>query len=332
MLVKFIVQRVLGMIATLFAVSVVIFIVIELPPGDFAERYAHEKLALAGQPVTEADIQNFRAQFGLDRPFVERYTNWIAGIVLRGDFGTSFLYQIPVSVVIGDRIGYTALIAVVTLLLTYGLAIVIGVYSALNRHTIGDYLSTVVGYVGLALPNFLLALVLLYISVTLLDTSVGGLFSAEYADAPWSIAKVIDLLKHLWVPAVVLGTANTAFQIQTIRATMLDEINEQYVIAARARGIPEWKVNLKYPVRMALSPIVSTIGFELATIVSGAPIVAYVLAIPDAGQLLITSLLDQDMYLAGALLMMITILIILGTVLSDFLLAALDPRVRRGLQ
>jgi peptide/nickel transport system permease protein len=320
------------MAITLLSVSIVIFVVIELPPGDFAERYAHEKLALAGQQVTETDIQNYRVQFGLDRPFIERYVNWIAGIVLRGDFGTSFMFQVPVSQVISNRVGYTALIAVVTLVLTYGIATMIGIYSALNRHTLGDYLSTVMGYAGLALPNFLLALILLYISVNVLGTSVGGLFSPEYANAPWSLGKVVDLLKHLWVPAVVLGTANTAFQIQTIRATMLDEMNEPYVVAARARGIPEWKLNLKYPVRMAMSPIVSTIGFELATIVSGAPIVAYVLAIPDAGQLLITSLLDQDMYLAGALLLFISVLIVIGTLVSDLILAALDPRIRRGLR
>jgi peptide/nickel transport system permease protein len=221
-------------------------------------------------------------------------------------------------------------IALTAIVLTYALAIPIGIFSALYRHSLGDYLATFIGYIGLSLPNFMLALVLLYFSVTVLDSSAGGLFSAEFEEAAWSWPKLVDLFKHLWVPAVVLGTANTAFHLQTMRATMLDELNQLYVDAARARGIPEWKVILKYPVRIALNPIVSYLGFDLGKLVAGAPVVALVLSLPDAGQLLLNALLQQDMFLGGAILLMISAMIVIGVFISDLLLAALDPRIRLG--
>lgn len=318
------------MIFTFFFVSVMIFIIIELPPGDYADRYAFRKLISSGASVTETDMENLREQFGLNKPPVQRYVNWISDIILRGDFGTSYLYNVPVSSVVGGRIWLTLAIVIVSITITYGIAIPLGIYSAIYRHSVGDYLATFIGYIGLALPNFMLALVLLYFSVTILGSSAGGLFSPQYIEAGWSWAKFVDLLKHLWVPAIVLGTANTAFHLQTIRATMLDELNQLYVSAARARGIPEWRVILKYPVRIALNPIVSYLGFDVARVMAGSPVVALVLSLPEAGDLLLKALLDQDMYLGGAILLMISTTIIIGVFISDLLLGALDPRIRLG--
>jgi len=326
----FFLKRLGSMFLTLFLVSVMIFIIIELPPGDYADRYAFRKLTSSGVSVTEADMENLRQQFGLDKPAVQRYFSWIGGILFRWDFGTSFLYNVPVTSVVGSRIWLTMSMALAAILITYSMAIPLGIYSALYRHSVGDYLATCVGYIGLALPNFMLALVLLYFSVTVLGSSAGGLFSPQYLEAAWSWGKFIDLLKHLWVPAIVLGTANTAFHLQTMRATLLDELNQLYVSAARARGIPEWKVIFKYPVRIALNPIVSYLGFDLAKLVAGAPVVALVLSLPDAGDLLLKALLDQDMFLGGAILLMISALIVIGVFISDLLLAALDPRIRLG--
>jgi peptide/nickel transport system permease protein len=327
---RYLVRRVFFMIITLIFVSVVIFFVIELPPGDYADRYAYRKLASAGQVVTESDMRAIRHQFGLDKPAPERYFNWITDIVLHGDFGESFLYNVPVANVIGSRFWLTMALATGALLLTYALAIPIGIFSAVYRHSTGDYVATFIGYIGLAIPNFMLALVMLYFSVTVLGSSAGGLFSPEFVEAPWSTARFVDLVKHLWVPIVVLGTANTAFHLQTMRATMLDELSQLYVDAARARGIPEWKVILKYPTRVALNPIVSYLGFDLGKLLGGAPVVALVLSLPDAGQLLLNGLLQQDMFLGGAILLMISAMTVVGVFISDLLLFALDPRVRLG--
>ncbi len=327
---NFFLKRFVAMFFTFFFVSVMIFIIIELPPGDYADRYAFRKLISSGASVTETDMENLREQFGLNKPPVQRYVNWISDIVLRGDFGNSFLYNVPVSSVIGGRIWLTIAIVAASITITYGIAIPLGIYSALYRHSAGDYLATFIGYIGLALPNFMLALVLLYFSITMLGSSAGGLFSPQYIEAGWSWAKFVDLIKHLWVPAIVLGTANTAFHLQTIRATMLDELNQLYVTAARARGIPEWKVILKYPVRIALNPIVSYLGFDVAKVMAGSPVVALVLSLPEAGDLLLKALLDQDMYLGGAILLLISTTIIIGVFVSDLLLGALDPRIRLG--
>jgi len=327
---RYLVRRVFFMIITLFFVSVVIFFVIELPPGDYADRYAYRKLASAGQVVTESDMRAIRHQFGLDKPAPERYFNWITDIVLHGDFGESFLYNVPVANVIGSRFWLTMALAMGALLLTYAIAIPIGIFSAVYRHSTADYVATFIGYIGLAIPNFMLALVMLYFSVTVLGSSAGGLFSPQFEEAPWSTAKFVDLVKHLWVPILVLGTANTAFHLQTMRATMLDELSQLYVDAARARGIPEWKVILKYPTRVALNPIVSYLGFDLGKLLGGAPVVALVLSLPDAGQLLLNGLLQQDMFLGGAILLMISAMTVVGVFISDLLLFALDPRVRLG--
>jgi peptide/nickel transport system permease protein len=299
----------------------------ELPPGDYADRYAFRKFSGTGVSITESDMDNLRKEFGLDRPAWKRYLTWIGNIVLKGDFGEAFAYETSVNHVIGERLWLTLLILYATLILTYLLSIPIAIYAAVKRHSAVDYSLTVVSYLGLALPNFLLALILLYVSVTIFDTSVGGLFSPDFEKAPWSWAKFTDLLQHLVVPAIVLAWSATALQLQTVRATMLDELNKLSVTAARARGVPEWKLLLKYPARLAINPVVSTIGFDVNRIFSELPIVALVLGLPELGELLISSFMDLDMYVAGAILLMLTCFIVVMNFLSDILLAALDPRI-----
>lgn len=325
---KFIIQRLFGFFLTMFIVSIMVFVIMELPPGDYAERYAFRKFSGSGATVSESDIQNIRIELGLDRPPVVRYFDWISGIILRGDFGDAFAFETSVNNVIGQRLGLTLLILFSTLLITYIVSIPIGIYAAVRRNSVSDYSLTVFSYLGLALPNFLLALVLLYISVTVFDTSVGGLVSPEFEDAPMSFAKAWDMFKHLFPAAAVLAWSATAFQLQTVRATMLDEINKLSVTAARARGIPETKVLLKYPARLAINPVVSTIGFDINRIFSELPIVALVLSIPELGELLIKSYIDADMFVAGAILLLLTTMIVFMNMFSDILLALVDPRVR----
>lgn len=325
---RFIIQRVAGMLVTMFFVSIMVFAIMELPPGDYAERYAFKKYGTGGQTITESDLENIRARFGLDRPPHERYVTWIGGIVTRFDFGQSFAFETSVNIVIGQRFGLTLVLLFATLFLTYLIAIPIGIYAAVRRQSVADYGLTFFSYLGLAIPNFMLALVLLYIGIRFFDTSVGGLFSRELEDAPWSWAKFVDLLKHLLVPAVVLAWSATAFQLQTVRATMLDELNKLSVTAARARGLPEWKLLIKYPARLAINPVVSTIGFDVNRIFSELPIVALVLALPELGELLLKSFIDLDMYVAGAILLMLTFFIVVMNFIGDIILAALDPRIK----
>ncbi len=327
-MIKFIIQRFLGFVLTMLAVSVMVFVIMELPPGDYAERYAFRKFSGGGATVTEADIQNIRVELGLDKPPTARYIDWITGIIFRGDFGDAFAFETSVNAVLGQRIWLTLAILFGTLLITYLVAIPIGIFAAINRSSTADYSLTVFSYLGLALPNFLLALVLLYISVTVFDTSVGGLLSPEFEDAPFSMAKLWDMLKHLFPAAAVLAWSATAFQLQTVRATMLDEINKLSVTAARARGISEARVMIKYPARLAINPVVSTIGFDINRIFSELPIVALVLSIPELGELLIRSYIDADMFVAGAILLILTFMIVFMNFVSDILLVALDPRVR----
>jgi len=325
---KFMLQRFIGMLVTMFFVSVMVFIIMELPPGDYADRYVFRKYSGSGMEITESDLRNLRHELGLDKPAYVRYFNWIWGIITRFDFGPAFAFETSVNVVIGQRMWLTLAILFSTLLLTYMISIPIGIYAAVRRHSIADYSLTVFSYLGLALPNFLLALIMLYIAVNVFGSSVGGLFSPEYAEAPWSFAKAVDLLKHLFVPAVVLAWSATALQLQTVRATMLDEINKLSVTAARARGVPEWKLLLKYPARLAINPVAGSIGFDINRIFSELPIVALVLRLPELGELLIKSFIDQDMFVAGAILLMLTFLIVVLNFVSDILLAILDPRIK----
>jgi len=325
---QFLAHRMLGVLVTMFFVSITVFIIMELPPGDYADRYAFRKYSGTGINVTQSDIDNIRRDFGLDKPAWQRYLQWISGIVTKFDFGDSFAFETSVNNVIGQRLWMTLAILYATLIFTYLISIPIAIYAAVNRHSAVDYSLTVASYLGLALPNFLLALLMLYVSVTVFDTSVGGLFSPEFKKAAWSVAKMADMLKHLIIPAAVLAWSATALQLQTVRATMLDELNRLSVTAARARGVPEWKVLLKYPARLAVNPVVSTIGFDVNRIFSELPIVALVLGLPELGELLIQSYLDLDMYVAGAILLMLTFFIVVMNFISDIALAALDPRIQ----
>ncbi|MEO0819835.1 MAG: ABC transporter permease [Pseudomonadota bacterium] len=327
---RFTIERFIGMIVTMFFVSIMVFVIMELPPGDYADRYAFRKYSGTGVNVTEADIEAIRRELGLDKPMMLRYFDWIGGIVLRGDFGQAFAFETSVVKVIGDKGWLTLGILFVTLIITYLVSIPVGIYAAVRRGSGADYGLTVFSYLGLALPNFLLALILLYFANKWFDADIGGLFSAEYADAPWSLGKVWDLIAHLWLPAFVLAWSAVAYQLQTVRATMSDELNKLSVMAARARGVPETKLLIKYPARLAINPVVSTIGFDVNRIFSELPIVAVVLGLTELGELLLRAYLDLDMYVAGAILLLLTFMIVFMNFLSDLLLAWLDPRIKLG--
>ncbi|MCP9482499.1 ABC transporter permease [Shimia sp. CNT1-13L.2] len=327
---RFTLERLVGMVITMALVSVMVFIIMEIPPGDYADRYAFRKYSGTGVNVTQADIEAIRADLGLDKPMVLRYLDWIGGIVLRGDFGQAFAFETSVVKVIGDKGFLTLGILFATLLVTYMISIPVGIFAAVKRASAMDYGLTIFSYMGLALPNFLLALLMLYFASRWFGADIGGLFSEAYADAPWSLAKVWDLVKHLWLPAFVLAWSAVAYQIQTMRATMSDELNKLSVTAARARGVPEMKLLVKYPARLAINPVVSTIGFDVNRIFSELPIVAVVLGLTELGELLLKAYLDLDMYVAGAILLLLTFIIVFMNFVSDLLLAWLDPRIKLG--
>ena len=324
---RFFVHRLVYMVATLAAVSVVAFVLIQLPPGDYADSYANKRQQ-AGAPITVQELDEMRERLGLNRPWYEQYGSWVSGIVLRGDMGYSWEWRRPVVDVIAERLPLTLILAFSTLFFMYAVALPIGIYSAVRQYSLTDHVFSAVGYVGLATPNFLLALILMYLGQKWFGQSVGGLFSPEFQDAPWSWARVKDLAGHLWVPVIVLGSAGTAYLIRTMRAAVLDELNKMYVMAARAGGLSPMHLLLKYPVRMALNPILATLGWRLTYVISGAPIVGVVMSLPDTGPLFLHALLNQDMYLAGAMIMVYCALTIIGTFVSDLLLVALDPRIR----
>ena len=326
MLFKFILRRLLWTIPFLFAVSIVSFLLIQAPPGDYLTTYI-ATLAQQGEIVDQSRIENLQQRYGLNQPLYVQYFKWLWGM-LHGDFGISFEWQQPVGDLIWERMALTLLLSFATLVFTWGLALPIGIYSAVRKYSVGDYVVTFVGFIGLATPNFLLALVLMYVAVVHFGTDVGGLFSDEYVNAPWSLAKVGDLMSHLWLPMIILGTASTAGLVRIMRANLLDELPKAYVTTARAKGMSEWRLILKYPVRVALNPFISTIGWLLPQLVSGAVITAIVLNLPLAGPLMLQALMSQDMYLAGAFVMLLCSLTVLGMLVSDILLALLDPRVR----
>ncbi len=329
-MVTFIIRRLLMMIPTLFVISVITFIIIQLPPGDYLTTYI-ANLQETGEEVDEAVIESLRVRYGLDQPLPVQYWKWISGVVV-GDFGQSFAMNKPVSELIWERLGLTVTISLVTLVFTWIVAIPIGIYSATHQYKLSDYFFTFLGFIGMATPAFLLALVMMYLSYRWFGTGVGGLFSDEFVGAPWSWAKVIDLLKHLWVPVVVLGVAGTAGLIRVLRANLLDQLEMPYVVTARAKGLSESRLLVKYPVRVAINPVVSTIGWMLPQLVSGAVIVAMVLSLPTVGPLLLRALMEQDMYLAGSIVMLLSLLTVIGTLVSDILLAWVDPRIRFGGQ
>jgi peptide/nickel transport system permease protein len=320
-------RRFMFMLLSLMLLSFVSFLIIELPPGNYAEMYI-KRLEVSGTRVDESLLLNLKARYGYDQPFMNRYFNWITDIVTRGDFGISLLWDRPVLSLILDRLPFTIVLSFVTLLFTYAMAIPIGIYSATHQYSVGDYISIFVGFVGLAVPDFLLALVIMYVLLTQFGVSPGGLFSPEYVNAAWSLAKAWDLLQHLIVPIVIVGSAGTAGLIRVLRATLLDELSKDYVDTARMKGVPYWRAIIKYPVRIAINPLLSTVGWLLPAIVSGSTIVAIVLNLPTVGPLLINALLAQDMFLAGGIIFILTVLTLIGTFLSDLILAASDPRIR----
>lgn len=323
---SFIVQRLLVMIPTLLLISIISFVIIQLPRGDYLTSYIAE-LSTSGESVDADMIASLRKRYGLDQPFYVQYFKWIWGF-LHGDFGQSFEWNKPVRVMIGDRLTLTIVISIATLLFTWAASIPIGIFSATHQYSLGDHAFTFVGFIGLATPNFLLALILMYIAYRYFGTSVGGLFSPDYVEAAWSIGKVLDLIRHLWIPVVVVGTAGTAGLIRIMRANLLDELRKQYVITARAKGVPETRLLFKYPVRIAINPLISTIGWMLPFIVSGEALVSIVLNLPTVGPVLLRALLFQDMYLAGSLVMILSCLTVIGTLISDILLVSVDPRIR----
>lgn len=324
---EYISRRILYMVPTVIAVSLVSFAIIQLPPGDYLTTVLAQ-LSAQGDLVEEDVIAALGARYGLGQPLYVQYYKWISGIVLRGDFGFSFEWDLPVKALLWERLSLTLMLSLSTLLFTWVVAFPIGIYSAVRQYSIGDYVATTIGFIGLAIPNFLLALVLMYFSFKYLNQSVGGLFSQQYIDASWNWAKFMDLMSHLWIPVVILGTAGTAGLIRIMRANLLDELRKPYVKTARAKGLSETALLLKYPVRIALNPFVSTIGWTLPALFSGSAIVSVVLSLPTTGPLLLRALIAQDMYLAGSFILMLGVLTIIGTLVSDILLAWLDPRIR----
>ena len=322
-------RRLLIMIPTLIAISIITFIIIQLPPGDYLSTLIAE-MESRGENVDFAKVAALRAQYGLDKPMWEQYFYWAIGF-LRGDFGYSFEYQLPVADVVGDRVMLTIVLNFGSILFIYLMAFPIGIYSATHQYSWGDYGLTLLGFIGLATPNFLLALVLLYFANVWFGTSIGGLMDPSYIDQPWTWGKVLSVLEHLWVPVIVIGTAGTAAMIRRLRANLLDELQKQYVITARAKGLPPLRALLKYPLRMALNPFIADIGNMLPQVVSGSAVVAMVLSLPTTGPMLITALQSQDMYLAGSFLMFLAGLTVVGMLVSDLALAWLDPRIRLGM-
>lgn len=324
---RYIVRRLLLMIPTLFGISVIAFLIIQLPPGDYLTTTIAQ-LSAAGDLVEEDVIAALKTRYGLDQPAHVQYVKWIWRILRYGDFGMSFEWELPVKDLIWSRLGLTVILSLATLVFTWAVAFPVGVYSAVRQYSLGDYFFTGVGFIGLAIPNFLLALVLMFFAFRVFNQSVGGLFSPDFVEAPWSWARVQDLLGHLWIPMIILGTAGTAGLIRLMRANLLDELRKPYVKTARAKGLSEVRLLLKYPVRVALNPFVSTIGWTLPVLVSGSAIVSVVLSLPTAGPLLLRALIAQDMYLAGSFILLLGVLTVIGTLISDVLLAWLDPRIR----
>jgi len=324
----YIVQRILIMIPTLLAISIIVFVIIKLPPGDYLSSYVAE-LQSQGEAVDPQKIQFLREQYGLDKPLFEQYFVWFTGL-LQGDLGYSFEYNLPVAKVVGDRLVLSIVVSLATIVFIWVVSFPIGVYSATRQYSIGDYTLTFLGFLGLATPNFLLALVLLYVANSVFGVSVGGLMDDKYLDAPWTWGKMVSVLAHLWIPVIVIGTSGTAGMIRRLRANLLDELQKQYVVTGRAKGLPPGRLLVKYPLRMSLNPFVADIGSLLPHVISGAAIVSIVLSLPTTGPMLLHALMSQDMFLAGSFLMFLATLTVIGVLLSDLLLAALDPRIRLG--
>ena len=323
---RYLVHRLLVMIPTLIVISALVFIIIQLPEGDYLSTYIAE-LESQGESVSKEKVLFLRQQYGLDQPAWQQYFTWITGM-LQGDMGYSFEHSLPVNEVVGDRLFLSFVVSFATIIFTWVVAFPIGVYSATHQYSWADHGLTFIGFLGLATPNFLLALVLLYVANVYFGTSIGGLMDPEYIDQPMSGGKLLSILEHLWIPVVVIGTSGTAGMIRRLRANLLDELQKQYVVTGRAKGLPPFKLLVKYPLRMALNPFVADIGNLLPQVVSGAAIVSVVLSLPTTGPMLLEALRSQDMYLAGSFLMFLSLLTVFGMFLSDLALAVLDPRIR----
>lgn len=323
---RFIAQRLLLLPVLLFLFSVVVFILVQAPPGDFLTSYI-ATLASGGSSIEAEQLEALKKQFGLDQPIHIQYLRWMESLA-QGDLGLSLEYQRPNVDLIGERLWLTIALALFAFFITWIVAIPAGIYSATHQNSWLDYSLTVLNYIGVATPNFLLALILMWVAYAQFNVSITGLFSSDYIQAPWSVARVIDLLQHIWLPAFVLGIGGTARLTRIMRANLLDELHKPYVVTARAKGLSEWKLVLKYPVRLAINPLVSTIGWYLPQLFSGSLIVATVMSLQNVGPLLLRALTQQDMYLAGSILLIYCFLTIIGTLISDILLAIVDPRIR----
>lgn len=325
---RYVLGRCVMMVPTLVLTSMLIFTIIELPPGDYFESYIAE-LQAQGEGVDLKQIEALRKQYGFDKPPVERYLHWVGGM-LQGDFGYSFEYQMPVNAVVGDRLWLTVMVSCFTILFTWIVAFPIGMYSATHQYSWGDHGLTLLGLLGLAVPHFLLALVFMYFANVWFGTSIGHLMDPEYLGAPMSWEKIKSILEHLWIPVLIIGTGGTAGMIRRLRANLLDELHKQYVVTARAKGLPPFRALVKYPLRMSLNFFIADIGSILPELVSGAEITAIVLSLETTGPMLIRALQSQDMYLAGSFLMFLAFLTVIGVLISDLALVMLDPRIRLG--
>ncbi len=325
---RYVVQRLGIMIPTLLVISFLVFVIIQAPPGSYIDVIINE-LQSQGSAVDPAKIAAIKAQYGLDQPFIVQYLTWL-GNLLQGDMGYSFEYNLPVSQLVGDKLLLTMVVSVATIVFIWVVSFPIAIYSATHQYSLGDYAASFLGFIGLATPSFLLALVLLYFAHIWFGISIGGLMDPQYLDQPWSWAKVRSLLGHLWVPVIVIGTSGTAGMIRRLRANLLDELQKQYVTTGRAKGLPPGRLLLKYPLRMSLNPFIADIGSLLPEVVSGAVVVSVVMSLPTTGPMLLDALRNQDMYLAGSFLMFLALLTVIGVFISDLLLAALDPRIRLG--
>ncbi|MCC6716399.1 MAG: ABC transporter permease [Acetobacteraceae bacterium] len=323
---RYILQRLALLPALMIVYSFIIFVIIQAPPGDFLTSYV-ATLSSSGSSVSMEQMQALRATYGLDQPFIVQYGLWMKNL-FAGNMGLSLEYQRPNADLIAEQLGMTIALALFSFVLTWVIAVPAGIYCATHQRSLIDHVLTVINYVGVATPNFMLALVLMWVAFAWFDISVTGLFSPDFVDAPWSMARVMDLLAHIWLPALVLAIAGTARLTRIMRANLLDELNKPYVTTARAKGMAEWRLVLRYPVRLALNPLVSTIGWYLPALFSGSLIVATVMNLPNIGPLLLRALINQDMYLAGGILLIYSFLTIVGTLLSDVLLALIDPRIR----
>jgi len=323
----YVIRRLLYMIIVLYLLSIVAFIIIQLPPGDYISAYVAELESMRGERLEESEIIALRKAYGVDRPMYIQYFKWMWRLLHR-NFGISLQWQRPVIDLIAERLPLTVMICILATIFTYVMGIPIGIYSAIRQYSIGDYSFTILGFIGLATPNFLLALILMFLFYKYFGLSIGGLFSIQYMNAPWSVGKFVDMLKHLPIPVIVIGTAGAASLIRIMRGCLLDELRKQYVITARVKGVAERTLLFKYPVRVAINPIVSTIGWTLPWLVSGGTITEIVLSLPTTGPLLFQALLKQDMELAGSIIIFLSFLTVIGTFLSDILLVLLDPRIR----